>query len=321
MWFFHNPERLRTEVAHIEARRADSPWLMRATPLVMKGLRFAVDFDLAVNAETLPFTLAYPAFFPETPPFVLPRDGRHHSNHQWGADGELCLEYRTDNWDPAVTGAMMIQSAYRLLSAEQPTLGQRAAVPSAHQASLGQELRSAAGRAFLTSGLQNHVSALEPGSGYLCSVVDTPGPRQTWTAYIASTGPASAPTWREESIPPGNRPRGQGLLIRLSSLNGLSVSNQEDLTRIVASANLPDVGLSNETVTSRFTVLADAATVQFYCSFFHERTWKLMSYRTIDLTNEADTRLPDTHVDMAKKTVGIVGCWIARLEDCHQSSA
>jgi len=78
MWFIHNPERLKTEVTGIEALRASAPWLAVATPRMMKGLQFAVDFDMAVNGEALPFTLTYPAFFPETPPSVLPRDGRHY---------------------------------------------------------------------------------------------------------------------------------------------------------------------------------------------------------------------------------------------------
>ena len=308
MWFLHNPERFKAELADIEVLRAETPWLILATPRVMKGLQFAVDFDMVMNAETLPFTLAYPAFFPETPPSVLPRDGRHYSSHQWGYDGELCLEYRTDNWDPAVTGAMMIESTYRLLSGEQPAQDQRAVVPSAHQASLGQQLRSATCRAFLTSGLHNHISALRPGSGYLCNIVETLGPRRTWTAYVASIGPVSAPTWREESIPLGNSQGNPGLLVRLLSLDGVTVSEQEDLERIVASAAIHDVAPANDNATSHFTVLVDATTVQFYFSFFHEGTWKVLRYRTIDISHEIGTRLPDSYAAMAGKTVGIVGC-------------
>ena len=308
MWFFENPKRLMAEVAGIDVLCADTPWLRRATPHVMKGLKFAVDFDVVVNVEILPFTLVYPAFFPDTPPSVLPRDGRRHSSHQWGAGGELCLEYRTDNWDPVVTGAMMIGSAYRLLSGEQPAQDQRAVVPSAHQASLGQQLRSAPCRVFLTPGLHNHISALRPGSGYLCNVVDTRGPRDTWTAYVASTGPVSAPTWREEDIPLGNSQGRPGVLVRLGALDGVTVSEQEDLERIVAPVAIPDAELANDKAASRFTVLADATTVQVYFSFLHEGTWRVLRYHTIDISNEAGTRLPDSYAAMIGKTVGIVGC-------------
>lgn len=182
MWFIHNPERLKTELTGIEDLRASAPWLAIATPRMMKHLQFAFDFDMIVNGEALPFTLTYPTFFPEMPPSILPRDGRHYSNHQYGHGGEFCLEYRTDNWDLAVTGAMMIESAYRLLSGEQPALDRRAVVPSAHQASLGQQLRSASCRAFLTSRLHDYIAALESGSGHPCHIVEIHGPRRTWTA-------------------------------------------------------------------------------------------------------------------------------------------
>jgi len=116
MWFIRDPERLKYEVAGIEALRDNNAWLVATTNRMLTGLKFGVDFDLAVNGETLPFTLEYPAFFPETPPSVIPRDGRHYSSHQDGAGGELCLEFRSDNWDPSITGPMMIESAHRLLS-------------------------------------------------------------------------------------------------------------------------------------------------------------------------------------------------------------
>ena len=188
MWFLRSLERLDKEVADIEALMAEAPWLINAEPQVVKGLRLTFNFDLIVNAKALPFTLAYPALFPETPPSVLPRDGQNYSSHQWGDGGELCLEYRTDNWDPAVTGAMMIKSAYRLLSGEQPALDQRAVVPSAHQVSLGQKLRNTNFRAFLTHQLRNCISTLVPGSSFTCNVAETFVAKRTWTAYVTSIG-------------------------------------------------------------------------------------------------------------------------------------
>lgn len=308
MWFLHQRERLQSEVVGVESLLSNAPWLASATPRVMDGLKFAFDFDLLVNGETLRFTLAYPSLFPETPPSVLPRDGRRHSNHQWGSGGELCLEYRTDNWDPAVTGAMMIESAYGLLSGEQPSRDHRAVVPSAHQASLGQKLRSTIFRAFVTSGLRDQISTLQPGSAIECEVVDTRRPGGTWTAYVATTGAISAPTWREESIPLGKRKGGPGLIVRLSALDDVLVSKQEDLEVVLSSAGIPTTVPPGENVHSRFIVLADATTVRFYCSFLHEDEWKVVRYDTVDISHETRIRLPDCYSTLAGKAVGIVGC-------------
>ena len=308
MWFLHQRERLQSEVVGVESLLSDAPWLASATPRVMDGLRFAFEFDLLVNGETLRFTLAYPSLFPETPPSVLPLDGRRHSSHQWGSGGELCLEYRTDNWDPAVTGAMMIESAYRLLSGEQPSKDHRAVVPTAHQVSLGQKLRSTKFRALVTSGLRDQISTLHPGTSIECEVVDMGGPGGTWTAYVATTGAISAPNWREESIPLGKRKGGPGLIVRLSALDDIPVSKQEDLEVVLSSAGIPTKGPPGENAHSRFTVLADATTVRFYCSFLHEDEWTVVHYDTVDLSHETSTRLPKCYSALAGKAVGIVGC-------------
>jgi ubiquitin-protein ligase len=130
MWWVKDPDRLKREVADIDALREQEPWLSAATPRLLKGLKFAFDFDVTVNGETFPFTLEYPAFFPETPPLVIPRDGRRLSDHQYGAGGELCLEFRSDNWDPSVSGTMVIASTHRLLAGERAADEGRAIVPS-----------------------------------------------------------------------------------------------------------------------------------------------------------------------------------------------
>lgn len=307
MWFIRDPERLKQEIAAIEELQSRVSWLAGVTPRLLPGVRVSVDFDLVVNQETLPFTLSYPAFFPETPPSVFPRDARQYSSHQWGQGGELCLEHRTDNWEPTVLGSQLIESAYRLLSGEQPAPQQRAVVPSAHQTSLGQQLRGASCRALLTRGLHDHIATLAPGFGYHCSVVETHGARDVWTAYVTSIGPLTTPTWREDSIPSG---KGQGipsLLIRLATLDGVSISKQEQLDSIIASVSIQDAAPTNDN-NQRFTVLADATTAQFYFSYFLRDSWTVMPYRTIDLSKESDARLPDSYAFLATQKVGIIGC-------------
>lgn len=165
MWWVKDPGRLKREVAGIDALREREPWLPMATPRLLKGLMFAFDFDVTLNAETIPFTLQYPAFFPETPPLVVPRHGQRLSDHQYGNGGELCLEFRSDNWDPSVTGVMMIESTHRLLSGERPAHDERAIMPSAHYTSPGQQLRGWHCRFLLTHAFLAYAQAL-PVGGY-----------------------------------------------------------------------------------------------------------------------------------------------------------
>src|SRR5205807_4398362 len=128
------------EISAVDALRERAPWLSTAAPRVFKDLSFAIDFDMVVDGESLPFRLQYPTFFPETPPSVTPHNGRQLSGHQYGTGGELCLEYRPDNWDPSVIGSMLIESTYRLLSTELSGLAGPGIVPSSHSVSRGQDL-------------------------------------------------------------------------------------------------------------------------------------------------------------------------------------
>lgn len=307
MWFIRDPERLKSEVAGIEALRDGNAWLVATTNRMLKGLKFGVDFDLTVNGGRLPFTLEYPAFFPETPPSVIPRDGRHYSSHQYGAGGELCLEFRSDNWDPSITGAMMIESAHRLLSGEQPTVEGRAAVPSAHQATLGQELRGSGCRFLLTRGMKARAAALPAGTGHLCSIVEIRGPNRTWTAYVAAVGSPSAPVWRENTIPVRSDDKGDpALLIRVASLEDMRISDKQALDQLIAATPCDDVLPASENTWARITVIADADSACLYYAFQHEGVWRFIPYTTIDLTDEIG-RLPEAYTNLASKKVGIVG--------------
>jgi len=307
MWFIRHAERFKTEIAGIETLQARAPWLTAINNRMRKGLRFGVEFDLVVNGEALPFTLEYPAFFPETPPSVIPRDERQHSDHQYGTGGELCLEFRSDNWDPSVTGAMMIESAYRLLAGEQPALDERAVVPSVHQASLGQKLRGSGCRFFLTRGFRDHAATLAEGTCHPCRVVEITGPNKTWTTYVAAVGADGAPSWNETAIPFGND-KGEGaVLIRVPSLGQTSITDQDALDKLLASATPARALPANDNLLSRMTVVADHADARLYFSYKREGVWQVIPYHTINLTDETATRLPAAYVALAGKKIGLIG--------------
>jgi sulfur-carrier protein adenylyltransferase/sulfurtransferase len=306
MWWLRDPARLKAEIKEIEDLKGRVSWLPFVRERVLPGLKIAVDFDLSVNDETLPFMLEYPAFFPETPPLVTPRDKRHYSKHQY-ANGELCLEYRADNWDPSVTGAMMIESAHRLLTGEQPAPDLRAIVPDAHHMSLGQQLRSNFLKFMVTRGFRDYVAGIAVGSATACHLAETPIGRRSVTCHVACIGLVATPLWREDTIPAGSGKLEDGQIIRVNAVADIVVSDHNGLLELIGSCALHNGTSANDKKTSYFTVFADAQNAKAFFSYFHDEIWKILEYATIDLTNEPDGRLPEGYKVLSAKKVGLVG--------------
>jgi molybdopterin/thiamine biosynthesis adenylyltransferase len=308
MWWAKNPDRLKFELVGLEALRDREAWLIRITPTLLKGLKFAVEFDIEVNGEPIPFTLEYPAFFPDAPPMVTPRDGRRLSGHQYGAGGEMCLEYRADNWDPSITGAMMVESTYRLLAGERPSSNDRAAVPSAHQSTLGQRLRGSGRRFLLTRGLRDYAATLAAGEHRSCRAVSIFGPQWNWTAYIRNVDPADAPEWQESTIPALPAAYESALLLRIESLKGQRIETQEALDALTEAARVSDALSTYNKATTRFTIFADSESASMYCSFIDDGAWTVFPFLTVDLTDESGGRLPPRYSFLREKKIGLVGC-------------
>ena len=311
MWWVKDPDRLKHETAAIDALREHEAWLSAAVPRLLKGLKFAFDFDVVVNEDVYPFTLEYPAFFPATPPLVIPRDGRRLSHHQYGDGGELCLEYRSDNWDPSVTGAMMIMSTYRLLAGERPARDERAGVPSAHQVSLGQQLRGRPCRFLLTPSLSAYAADLPVGSFRVGQVVEIIAPGKIWTGYVAALGSVDAPDWRENTIPDRDYKRTPATLLRIANLNDLPSSpDQEFLDRLIIDLCGQDgAAFAGEVKANDFIVIADGGTARMLYAFANKDGERVvLSYQTVDMADAAGGRLPEGYDVLAQKRVGIVGC-------------
>lgn len=154
IWYAENLKRFRSEREAIESLTSSVDWLTPIRQHIDDSARLLWDFDIATTVGTRSVTLRYPNHFPHSPPTMLPRGNKERwSVHQYGPGGELCLEYGPDNWDPQITGADMISSAYRLLEGEQPTLDQTAMVASRHKTTIGQELRNKVSRLLVTRDL------------------------------------------------------------------------------------------------------------------------------------------------------------------------
>lgn len=306
MWWIRNPERLALELKAIEELRANEPWLVRSEVSLPRGLLIAVEFDIEVNGERLPFILRYPDFFPDTPPSVFPRDGRRHSDHQYGAGGELCLEYRSDNWDPSVTGAMMIASTHRLLVGEQPSPHERAVVPEAHVTTLGQELRSAAVRFLTTHGIRAVMAGMSVGTCLPCKVADFSVAGKAWVAFVSAVGLDAEPIWIESEIPLAAVEPQPAILIRVPTLKDLSITRYEQIGALIRGSVDSDSQPAIDVHREKIVVVADAESAKMFIVFQHEGEWKIIPYRTVDLAREV-SRLSPTHATLGAKKVGIVG--------------
>ncbi len=309
MWWVRDPDRLKQEVAAVEALREQEAWLATARPRLLKGLKFTFEFEVIVNGEPYPFDLLYPAFFPETPPQVIPRDGRRLSTHQYGDGGELCLEYRADNWDPSVTGAMMMVSTYRLLAAEHPPAGERAIVPSAHCTSLGQELRAVGCRFLVTPALRAYVRTLPVDSYREGWVIEITAPPRTWIAHVSVLGARDAPEWHETGLPVVKESTQPCLLLRIESLAAVpEAPGAEGLDRLIWSVLGPDATAATAQ-TDGFIVIADALSTRLFLSFTKADGQRMViNYTTLNFADETGGRLPEAYGVLAGKKVGIVGC-------------
>lgn len=306
MWWLKNPERLRVELEGIEDLRATEPWLTQIKETLPEGLLFAVEFDIDVNGETLPFVLKYPSLFPDTPPSVFPRDSRCHSGHQYGVGGEMCLEHRSDNWDPSVTGAMMIASTHRLLAGEQPSLEERAVVPDAHHATLGQQLRSATGRYLTTSSLRAFMAQMTTSTCAPATAADLRVPGKVWVAYLTTVGLLTKPDWVESELPPPCANLVPAVLIRISTLEDLTITKYGHIEALLRESVGADSLPPNDEGGVRFVVVADGKSTRMFCTFLYEGQWKVFPYQTVDLVTES-SRLSPAHATLGPKKVGILG--------------
>lgn len=151
-WAMDDPARFLRERAELDRLETEDNWLSTAWRISEDG-SITVDLDMTIHGRVFAGQMTYPDTFPNSPPYIRPRDkAERWSDHQYGAGGSLCLQWRADNWQPNVTGADMVRSAHELLNTEQhPELPH--AVPSAHRLTAGQDMRGVHRRFVATADL------------------------------------------------------------------------------------------------------------------------------------------------------------------------
>ncbi|TAK20621.1 MAG: thiamine biosynthesis protein ThiF [Chloroflexota bacterium] len=316
VWFLRDLARLARERAAIEELLGRAAWL-KGADWGLDGSRLRLDADIEAHGCVYGVRLTYPDAFPASPPTVTPRqDGQLWSTHQYGVGGELCLEWGPDTWVPEVTGAQMLVSAHTLLEAEDPqgsgSSGERAAVPSRHVRTRGQELRGSTFRFLATAALREHLASLPPGASGQLGAVVLLWQRGAITAVVTSVHPDGAEPWTDPGVPPRLANYGlewSGLFVR-SGLRAVSlgVGTVAEL-RAAADAALRDaldaaLGLA----TPPQVLLLEDAEAGLHLFRLRADEPELTRYKTLNLEPDHpwERRGPEFEV-LVEKRVGIVG--------------
>jgi molybdopterin/thiamine biosynthesis adenylyltransferase len=302
IWWLDNPTRARAERQGVSDLAERVSWLTDIRWYLSDGASLSVDFSIKHDSQSIPLTMTYASYHPNAPPIMVPRDGSHLSSHQYGVGGNLCLEYRADNWDTSITGVMMIESVHRLVVGEHDTGGRE--LPSAHQVSIGQSARGSTFRFLITSTAEESLRLIEPGASVEIGVAEK-FHAETVTATVTEvgdiTGLSAWPSGIRETVKRGHA-------IRLPSGMSLPSSTQESIIKM-----LDDLGLvaAREMALTAgkdmdLIVVTDSELTHFYA---YDASAKRHFGRSRTLVvRAAGNRTPEEYAALATKSVGIVGC-------------
>lgn len=236
IWFLRDLQRLAKERVAIAELEEQVQWL--------QGINWALDSNLAVEAiihahgYDYAVKMIYPTLFPEVPPEVYPQNVQEHwSTHQY-LNGAFCLEWRPDTWHSDITGAQVLESAYTLLSTENPRgAGEQHVVPVQHEFSMGQILRGSYIRAYIAEDVYTYLADL-PLSSVGSVNCWMHWQSQSFTVFLQSFQPDNElPAWCNTSIPKMlNCTQKKGFFFKTAytSENINQIKNLDDLKTILA---------------------------------------------------------------------------------------
>jgi molybdopterin/thiamine biosynthesis adenylyltransferase len=302
IWFFSDPLRSKWEREALEDLVSRVDWLVPGEWRIDGSLRLIWDAEIVVGDRSFPVSLRYPSHFPHSPPVVLPRgDTERWSSHQYGAGGELCLEFGPDNWRPDITGADMIESAHRLLAGERPSLQETGQVATRHATTLGQKLSGDLMRMLITRDLAAVIERITEGAMCEASLTSTWRDRSGVYTVSSITLPGDE-KWSDTSIPKTIVSEGfdqaAAILLwpsdkKLPSLNSLADFHASALAQ---GFTIPDV---------KYVVLKKGDAFRAYFLWKDDDTVARISIISPQAQN---IRMDESHASLKERKVAIVGC-------------
>lgn len=306
-WFITDPARLLHERAAIDQLAAENLGVGNIRWGVGLNLALKVDVDLRVGDEVRTVAMTYPLIYPNAPPVVRPiGEVTVWGAHQYRASGDLCLQYRPDNWHPDLTGAVMLRSALTLMAADMGITHKSGwALPSAHNVTQGQQIRGKWCRMNLTT----------DGQAQLGGVTGAQPIRlhRTWSPLsvmvtLVKVTEQDGTQWCDPTVPTA--------LVEDAALEGLAMPVTADDPRLKAIDGFLKDGASSKVFWSMF-VDAPVADGEDRCLMllipggiraFYVRLDDKRPYEFAMVPPDAGNRLPSRNAGLADKTFAILGC-------------
>ena len=322
LWYLERMARLKHERAELESIAGEANWFRTRRWGFDSETRIKIEVDIVINDVTYEVELVYPDLFPDTPAFVRPRSSTtavRWSAHQYGTGGPLCLEWGPDNWHSEVTGAMLLQSAHKLLCAEAAVGTTPATVPSRHRTTPGQTLRWTTCRLVVSGQLRDHLNQFPQESHcslvthnlmhgltdiFFVSALNSPGEDPVLLTDVPSGVTTNFPLYA---------PKGIGWVFKSTRFTGNEeVGNLDALLTLIHSAGFKDFTLppteGDAATRSDYVFLLQRADNQIRAySYYSSSSGFFRECVLIGLSPSEGPRLPLEHIGLAEKKIGIVG--------------
>lgn len=297
MWPLLDLQRFVAEKAAIEELAAFSDWLTLGEWKFKDGY-LTVTCRIRSDQDWIPLTLRYSKNYPQVPPSVLPE--KRVSLHQYPS-GELCLQYRPDNWMPYFTGVQMLESAHALFLEEKTTLDGPidGYAPADHQTTRGQRFNLEANRLVMTPVMMEWIEGTGDVHEARFSTLSSNGGQRIvisglrWADDHMHYDPTIPSVFRQETLDPNGV-----LLLRDAAPSPLPSDRDALLNALVGS------GLAEHFTgwTTKFFVA-----IRYADAF---RAWMFKPTEAKELAiilPQAKQRLPLSHGVMREKLVGLIG--------------
>jgi molybdopterin/thiamine biosynthesis adenylyltransferase len=320
LWVIESAARFLQERAAIHDLAGQAAWIQALRWGFTKEAMLKVDIDLAIGDETYDVELIYPNLFPDTPAYIRPRTSTARwSQHQYGPGGVLCLEWGPDNWSPEITGADLLRSTHKLLSTEGGHHATTAAVPSRHNLTFGQEVRSSTRRIVFTPAFAAFLSTvpLQTQHGLVTRSIFHDS---AVVLFISEILRSAGDAFQLPDLPLGVSSygplfpwRGEGWLFKSDAFHSIGrVSSVEALLTVIRDGGFADFtfsrpaeGKSGNTEDLFLLAGRDGGVRAVTVDTSGEQT--VREYAVVDAGDSEEERLPAEHHSLSEKRVGIVG--------------